>query len=56
MKPTIHFGADVIDGDTFFALATGTAGRSGDFSALAAMAAEAVTRAIRNAVRAATAG
>ena len=43
------------DGDTFFALATGTAGRSGDLTALGAMAAEAVTRAIRNAVRAASA-
>ena len=41
------------DGDTFFALATGTAGRSADLTALGAMAAEAVTRAIRNAVRAA---
>jgi L-aminopeptidase/D-esterase-like protein len=41
------------DGDSFFALATGTAGRSGDLTALGAMAAEAVTRAIRNAVRAA---
>jgi L-aminopeptidase/D-esterase-like protein len=44
---TIH------DGDTLFALATGTAGRSGDLSALGAMAAEAVSRAIRNAVQAA---
>lgn len=43
----------VNDGDTLFALATGTAGRSGDLSALGAMAAEAVARAIRNAVRAA---
>ena len=41
----------VNDGDTLFALATGTAGRSGDLSALGAMAAEAVARAIRNAVR-----
>ncbi len=41
------------DGDTFFALATGTAGRGADLTALGAMAAEAVTRAIRNAVRAA---
>ncbi len=45
----------VNDGDAFFALATGTAGRSGDVSALGAMAAEAVARAIRNAVRAARA-
>ena len=43
----------VNDGDTLFALATGSAGRSGDLSALGAMAAEAVARAIRNAVRAA---
>ncbi len=43
------------DGDSFFALATGTAGRTGDLTALGAMAAEAVTRAIRNAVRAAAA-
>lgn len=45
----------VHDGDTLFALATGGTGRSGDLSALGAMAAEAVARAIRNAVRAATA-
>jgi L-aminopeptidase/D-esterase-like protein len=43
----------VNDGDTLFALATGTQGRSGDLSALGAMAAEVVARAIRNAVRAA---
>lgn len=42
----------VHDGDTLFALATGSTGRSGDLSALGAMAAEAVARAIRNAVRA----
>lgn len=41
------------DGDTLFALATGTAGRAGDLAALGALAAEAVARAIRNAVRAA---
>ncbi len=41
------------DGDTLFALATGGAGRPGELSALGAMAAEAVARAIRNAVRAA---
>ena len=41
------------DGDSFFALATGTTGRCGDISALGALAAEAVARAIRNAVRAA---
>ena len=45
----------VNDGDAFFALATGTSGRSGDLSALGALAAEAVARAIRNAVRAASA-
>jgi L-aminopeptidase/D-esterase-like protein len=43
----------VNDGDTLFALATGTTGRTADLSALGAMAAEAVARAIRNAVRAA---
>jgi L-aminopeptidase/D-esterase-like protein len=41
------------DGDALFALATGTAGQGGDINALGAMAAEAVARAIRNAVRAA---
>lgn len=41
------------DGDTLFALATGAAGRPGDLTALGAMAAEVVSRAIRNAVRAA---
>lgn len=45
----------VNDGDAFFALATGRAGHAGDLSALGAMAAEAVTLAIRNAVWAATA-
>ena len=44
------------DGDTLFALATGASGRSGDLSAIGALAAEAVARAIRNAVRAAAAG
>lgn len=44
----------VNDGDSFFALATGSSGRSGELSALGALAAEAVARAIRNAVRAAT--
>jgi L-aminopeptidase/D-esterase-like protein len=43
----------VNDGDTFFALATGAAGRSGDLSTLGALAAEAVAFAIRNAARAA---
>ncbi len=44
------------DGDTLFALATGGSGRTPDaaaFSSLGALAAEVVTRAIRNAVRAA---
>lgn len=41
------------DGDSFFALATGTSGLSGDLTVLGAMAAEAVSRAIRNAVVAA---
>ncbi len=43
------------DGDAFFALATGAVGRSADISALGAMAAEAVSYAIRNAVLAARA-
>ncbi|MBL8288062.1 MAG: P1 family peptidase [Rubrivivax sp.] len=43
------------DGDTLFALATGGAGIAGDRTTLGAMAAEAVARAIRNAVRAAVA-
>lgn len=41
------------DGDTMFALATGSAGAPGDLNALGLMAAEVVARAIRNAVRAA---
>ena len=41
------------DGDTLFALATGHAGHAGDASALGALAAEVVSRAIRNGVRAA---
>lgn len=43
----------VHDGDTLFALATGRAGHSGDATALGALAAEVVARAIRNAVKAA---
>ena len=43
------------DGDAFFALATGSVGRGADMGALGAMAAEAVARAIRNAVLAARA-
>jgi len=43
------------DGDCLFALATGGTGRAGDINALGAMAAEAVSRAIRNAVLAARA-
>ena len=43
----------VNDGDAFFALATGAAGGCGELTALAAMTAEAVSRAIRNAVLAA---
>jgi L-aminopeptidase/D-esterase-like protein len=42
------------DGDAFFALATGSAGAAGDLTALGALAAEVVARAIRNAVLAAT--
>ena len=43
------------DGDAIFALATGASGRPGDATVLGAMAAEAVARAVVNAVRAATA-
>lgn len=43
------------DGDTLFALASGRTGKPGDATALGAMAAEAVARAIRNAVWAAQA-
>jgi L-aminopeptidase/D-esterase-like protein len=43
------------DGDSFFALATGGTGRPGDLTVLGAMAAEAVARAVRNAVIAARA-
>jgi L-aminopeptidase/D-esterase-like protein len=42
------------DGDAFFALATGGSGLVGELTVLGAMTAEAVARAIRNAVRAAT--
>jgi L-aminopeptidase/D-esterase-like protein len=45
----------VNDGDALFALATGGAGVAGDASALGVLAAEVVSRAIRNAVRAAEA-
>lgn len=41
------------DGDSLFALATGTAGAPADLSGLGAIGAEVVSRAIRNAVRAA---
>lgn len=41
------------DGDTLFTLATGSAGGPGELNALGALAAEAVARAIRNAVLAA---
>jgi L-aminopeptidase/D-esterase-like protein len=43
------------DGDSFFALGTGGSGKAGDLTALGAMAAEVVARAIRNGVRAASA-
>jgi L-aminopeptidase/D-esterase-like protein len=45
----------VHDGDAFFALATGSRGSGGNMTALGAMAAEAVSRAVRNAVLAARA-
>ncbi len=41
------------DGDTLFALATGTAGRSADVTLIGALAAEVTARAVLNAVRAA---
>ncbi len=41
------------DGDTLFALGTGRSGAPGDLNALGLLAAEAVARAIRNAVLAA---
>ncbi len=44
----------VHDGDAFFALATGGSGLAGELSTLGVLAAEAVARAIRNAVVAAT--
>jgi L-aminopeptidase/D-esterase-like protein len=40
-----------LDGDTLFALATGTSGRPGDMTVLGAMAAHAVAAAVLNAVR-----
>jgi L-aminopeptidase/D-esterase-like protein len=45
----------MFDGDTLFALATGRAGRTLDMMTLATMAAEAVSLAVLNGVRAATA-
>lgn len=51
---TIHPVHTMADGDTLFALATGTTGRSADLTVLGAMAAEATARAVLNAVRAAT--
>jgi L-aminopeptidase/D-esterase-like protein len=42
------------DGDTLFALATGTSGQAGELGMLGAMAADCVARAIRSAVRCAT--
>ena len=42
------------DGDTLFALATGTSGRPGEMSVLGVLAATATARAVLNAVRAAT--
>ena len=44
------------DGDTLFALATGTSGHAGDINSLGVLAAEVVARAIRNAVLAANQG
>ena len=42
------------DGDTLFALATGGSGRPGEMTVLGVMAAEVTSRAVLNAVRAAT--
>jgi L-aminopeptidase/D-esterase-like protein len=51
---TIHPVHTMADGDTLFALATGTSGRRGDMTVLGVLAAEAVARAVLNAVRAAS--
>jgi L-aminopeptidase/D-esterase-like protein len=42
------------DGDTLFALATGTSGQPGDMTVLGVLAATVTARAVLNAVRAAT--
>jgi L-aminopeptidase/D-esterase-like protein len=42
------------DGDTLFALATGSSGRPGEMSVLGVLAATVTARAVLNAVRAAT--
>lgn len=51
---SIHPVHTLADGDTLFALATGTSGRTGDLTVLGMLAAEATARAVVNAVRAAT--
>ncbi len=51
---TIHPAHTPLDGDTLFALATGTGGRTVDLTVLGTLAAEVTARAVLNAVRAAT--
>ena len=51
---TIHPVHTMVDGDTLFALATGGSGRPGEMTVLGVMAAEVTSRAVLNAVRAAT--
>ena len=51
---TIHPVHTMADGDTLFALATGSSGRPGEMTVLGVLAAEVTARAVLNAVRAAT--
>jgi L-aminopeptidase/D-esterase-like protein len=51
---TIHPAHTMADGDTLFALATGTSGRPGEMTVLGVMAAEVTAQAVLNAVRHAT--
>jgi L-aminopeptidase/D-esterase-like protein len=51
---TIHPVHTMADGDTLFALATGSSGRPGEMTVLGVMAAEVTARAVLNAVRHAT--
>ncbi len=51
---TIHPVHTMADGDTLFAMATGTSGRTGEMTVLGVLAAEAVAQAVLQAVRHAT--